>query len=60
MAQLSRFHRVHKFENGVTLIYYKHNVNNTTQYLVGYLGGGIAGPYSRHCAFCGAYACDGF
>lgn len=39
MAELSRFHRIHKFDNGVTLVYYKHNVNNTTQFLVGFLGG---------------------
>ena len=39
MAQLSKYHRVHKFPNGATLIYYKHNKNNTTQFYVGFLGG---------------------
>ena len=39
MAQLSQYHRVHKFPNGATLIYYKHNKNNTTQFYVGFLGG---------------------
>ncbi len=39
MAELSRYHRIHKFPNGATLIYYKHNVNNTTQFLLGFLGG---------------------
>lgn len=39
MAQLSKYHRVHKFPNGATLIYYKHNKNNTTQFYAGYLGG---------------------
>lgn len=39
MAQLSQYHRVHKFKNGATLIYYKHNKNNTTQFYVGFLGG---------------------
>ncbi len=39
MAKLSRYHRVHKFKNGATLLYYKHNINNTTKFYVGYLGG---------------------
>ena len=39
MAELSRFHRVHKFSNGATLIYYKHNLNKTTQFRVGFIGG---------------------
>lgn len=39
MAQLSRYHRIHKYPNGATLIYYKQNVNNTTKFLAGYLGG---------------------
>ncbi len=39
MAHLSEYHRVHKFPNGATLIYYKHNVNNTTQFYTGFLGG---------------------
>lgn len=39
MAELSRYHRVHKFPNGATLIYYKHNYNKTTQFRVGFIGG---------------------
>ena len=39
MSELSRYHRVHKFPNGATLLYYKHNINNTTKFYVGYLGG---------------------
>lgn len=42
MAHLSEYHRVHKFPNGATLIYYKHNVNNTTQFYAGFLGGSSA------------------
>lgn len=41
MAQLSRYHRIHKFPNGATLIYYKHNINNTTKFLAGFLGGAM-------------------
>lgn len=39
MEEISRYHRLYKFENGATLIYYKHNVNNTTQFVVGFIGG---------------------
>lgn len=39
MAEISRYHRVHKFENGATLLYFKHNLNNTTEYRVGYICG---------------------
>lgn len=39
MEEISRYHRLYKFENGATLIYYKHNVNNTTQFTVGFIGG---------------------
>ncbi len=39
MTELSRYHRVHKFSNGATLLYYKHNINNTTKFYVGYLSG---------------------
>lgn len=41
MAQLSRYHRIHKFPTGETLIYYKHNINNTTKFLAGFLGGAM-------------------
>lgn len=39
MEEISRYHRLFKFPNGATLIYYKHNVNNTTQFAVGFVGG---------------------
>lgn len=39
MEEISRYHRYYKFPNGVTLLYYKHNVNNTTQMAVGFVGG---------------------
>ncbi len=35
----SKYHRVYKFENGATLIYFKHNVNNTTKILSGFISG---------------------
>lgn len=35
----SKYHRVYKFSNGATLIYFKHNVNNTTEILAGYISG---------------------
>ncbi len=39
MAEVSRYHRVYKLETGETLIYFKQNINNTSEYLVGCVGG---------------------
>ena len=35
----SKYHRLHRFENGATLIYFKHNGNNTTSISCAYIGG---------------------
>ena len=39
MAHISRYHRVYKLPTGETLIYFKHNINNTTEYFAGFYGG---------------------
>lgn len=36
---ISKYHRVYKFKNGATLIYFKHNVNNTTRVTGGFISG---------------------
>ncbi len=35
----SKYHRFYKFKNGATLIYFKHNVNNTTRVTGGFISG---------------------
>ena len=35
----SKYHRVYKFNNGATLIYFKHNVNNTTRVSSAFISG---------------------
>lgn len=39
MAEISRYHRVYIYPNGAILIYYKQNVNNTTQANIGFICG---------------------
>lgn len=39
MEEISRYHRIYKFENGATLVYFKHNLTNTTEFHVGFIGG---------------------
>ena len=39
MAEISRYHRVYKLPTGETLVYFKHNKNNTTEYYAGFYCG---------------------
>ena len=39
MAKVSRYHRVFRLPTGETLVYFKHNINNTTEYYAGFYGG---------------------
>lgn len=36
---ISKYHRVYRFPNGATLIYFKHNVDNTTRFFGGFISG---------------------